>query len=102
MYRGGGCQSGGAAQALRKKGLAAADKKAGRVAAEGLLAQYIHAGSRSPQPVLRLCCSALSLLLPSAAAATFCFGCYPPVLSAHIPEHCHCPIARAECKIRSC
>ncbi len=35
-------------QALRKKGLAAADKKAGRVAAEGLLAQYIHAGSRSP------------------------------------------------------
>ena len=40
-------------QALRKKGLAAADKKAGRVAAEGLLAQYIHAGSRStPQPPL--------------------------------------------------
>lgn len=39
-------------QALRKKGLAAADKKAGRVAAEGLLAQYIHAGSRStPNPL---------------------------------------------------
>ncbi|KAA6423398.1 MAG: elongation factor Ts, partial [Trebouxia sp. A1-2] len=35
-----------ATEALRKKGLAAADKKAGRVAAEGLLAQYIHAGSR--------------------------------------------------------
>ena len=35
-------------QALRKKGLAQADKKAGRIAAEGLLAQYVHAGSRSP------------------------------------------------------
>jgi elongation factor Ts len=32
---------------LRKKGLASADKKAGRVAAEGLIASYIHAGSRS-------------------------------------------------------
>jgi len=41
-------------QALRKKGLAAADKKAGRVAAEGLLAQYIHAGSRSPPKPLSL------------------------------------------------
>lgn len=37
-------------QALRKKGLAQADKKAGRIAAEGLLAQYVHAGSRSPLP----------------------------------------------------
>ncbi|KAL3138010.1 hypothetical protein ABBQ38_005246 [Trebouxia sp. C0009 RCD-2024] len=35
-----------ATEALRKKGLAQADKKAGRIAAEGLLAQYIHAGSR--------------------------------------------------------
>ena len=53
----GGSQLGGAVQALRKKGLAAADKKAGRVAAEGLLAQYIHAGSRSnPKPVA---CAAL-------------------------------------------
>ena len=31
---------------LRKKGLASADKKAGRVAAEGAVASYIHAGSR--------------------------------------------------------
>ncbi len=31
---------------LRKKGLAGADKKAGRVAAEGAIAQYIHPGSR--------------------------------------------------------
>jgi elongation factor Ts len=31
---------------LRKKGLASADKKAGRVAAEGVVASYIHAGSR--------------------------------------------------------
>lgn len=30
---------------LKKKGLASADKKAGRVAAEGLIASYIHAGS---------------------------------------------------------
>lgn len=30
---------------LRKKGLAGADKKAGRVATEGLVASYIHAGS---------------------------------------------------------
>ena len=37
-------------QALRKKGLAQADKKAGRIAAEGLLAQYVHAGSRSLLP----------------------------------------------------
>ncbi|EIE22442.1 hypothetical protein COCSUDRAFT_37065 [Coccomyxa subellipsoidea C-169] len=31
---------------LRKKGLASADKKAGRIAAEGVVASYIHAGSR--------------------------------------------------------
>ena len=31
---------------LRKKGLASADKKSGRVAAEGVVASYIHAGSR--------------------------------------------------------
>ena len=30
---------------LRKKGLAGADKKAGRAATEGLVASYIHAGS---------------------------------------------------------
>ena len=33
-------------QFLRKKGLASADKKAGRVAAEGAVGAYIHAGSR--------------------------------------------------------
>ncbi len=33
-------------QFLRKKGLASADKKAGRVAAEGAVWSYIHAGSR--------------------------------------------------------
>jgi len=31
---------------LKKKGLASADKKAGRIAAEGAIASYIHAGSR--------------------------------------------------------
>ena len=31
---------------LRKKGMASADKKAGRIAAEGNVAAYIHAGSR--------------------------------------------------------
>ena len=31
---------------LRKKGLASADKKAGRVALEGAVGAYIHAGSR--------------------------------------------------------
>ncbi|KAI7841513.1 hypothetical protein COHA_004905 [Chlorella ohadii] len=35
-----------AADFLRKKGLASADKKAGRVAAEGAVGAYIHAGSR--------------------------------------------------------
>ena len=35
-----------AAEYLRKKGLASASKKAGRVAAEGVIASYIHAGSR--------------------------------------------------------
>lgn len=31
---------------LRKKGLSSADKKSGRVASEGVIAAYIHAGSR--------------------------------------------------------
>lgn len=35
-----------AAEWLRKKGMASADKKAGRVAAEGLIGQYIHTGGR--------------------------------------------------------
>jgi hypothetical protein len=35
-----------ATEFLRKKGLASADKKAGRVAAEGAIGAYIHAGSR--------------------------------------------------------
>lgn len=35
-----------AVDALRKKGLAAAAKKAGRVTAEGVVASYIHAGGR--------------------------------------------------------
>ncbi len=39
-----------AVEYLRKKGLASADKKAGRVAAEGIIASYIHAGSRCGQP----------------------------------------------------
>lgn len=34
------------AQWLRKKGLSGADKKAGRIAAEGTVAAYIHPGSR--------------------------------------------------------
>ena len=53
-------------QALRKKGLAQADKKAGRIAAEGLLAQYVHAGSRSPLLLLLPMCLLTSLqsLLP--------------------------------------
>ena len=33
-------------QWLRQKGLSGADKKAGRVAAEGAIATYIHPGSR--------------------------------------------------------
>jgi hypothetical protein len=33
-------------QWLRKKGLAGADKKSGRTAAEGVIARYIHPGSR--------------------------------------------------------
>ncbi len=35
-----------AVEALRKKGLASADKKSSRLAAEGLIESYIHAGSR--------------------------------------------------------
>lgn len=35
-----------ASELLRKKGLAAADKKAGRIAAEGLVESYIHAGGK--------------------------------------------------------
>lgn len=31
---------------LRKKGLASADKKAGRIASEGAIGSYVHAGSR--------------------------------------------------------
>lgn len=45
-----------ALEALRVKGLAQAGKKAGRIASEGLVAQYIHAGSRCALiPTLRLC-----------------------------------------------
>nr|YP_009399505.1 translation elongation factor Ts [Dictyomenia sonderi]ARW69111.1 translation elongation factor Ts [Dictyomenia sonderi] len=35
-----------AIEALRKKGLASADKKSSRITAEGLIESYIHAGSR--------------------------------------------------------
>ncbi len=35
-----------AIEALRKKGLASADKKSSRIAAEGLIESYVHAGSR--------------------------------------------------------
>ena len=35
-----------ASEFLRKKGLASAGKKAGRIAAEGVIASYIHAGNR--------------------------------------------------------
>ena len=35
-----------ATEQLRKKGITSADKKAGRVAAEGLIGQYIHTGGR--------------------------------------------------------
>ena len=35
-----------AADWLRKKGLASADKKAGRIAAEGAIGSYVHPGSR--------------------------------------------------------
>ena len=35
---------------LRKKGLASADKKAGRLASEGAIGAYIHAGSRWATP----------------------------------------------------
>ncbi len=35
-----------AKEALRQRGLAAAEKKAGRVAAQGLIESYIHAGGR--------------------------------------------------------
>lgn len=35
-----------ATETLRKKGLATADKKSGRLAAEGLIESYIHSGSR--------------------------------------------------------
>jgi elongation factor Ts len=41
-----GADLGEAAEWLRKKGLAGADKKAGRLAAEGVVAAYIHPGSR--------------------------------------------------------
>ena len=44
-----------AAEYLRKKGLASADKKSGRVAAEGVVASYIHAGSRCAAASRKLC-----------------------------------------------
>ncbi len=39
-----------ALESLRKKGLASADKKAGRLASEGAIGAYIHAGSRCAAP----------------------------------------------------
>ena len=41
-----------AVEYLRKKGLASADKKSGRLASEGAVGAYIHAGSRSARLVL--------------------------------------------------
>ena len=57
---------------LRKKGLAGADKKAGRAATEGLVASYIHAGSGYAQSsllymthsILTLLCGIFELARP--------------------------------------
>ena len=45
-----GCDVDEANAYLRKKGLVSADKKASRIASDGVVAQYIHAGSRSSLP----------------------------------------------------
>jgi len=44
-----------AADYLRKKGLASAGKKAGRVASEGAIGAYIHAGSRCAAGLVHCC-----------------------------------------------
>ncbi len=45
---------------LRKKGLASADKKAGRIAAEGVVASYIHAGSRCSHTAFTASCLSIA------------------------------------------
>lgn len=45
-----------ATEFLRKKGLASADKKAGRIASEGAIASYVHAGSKYAFIVAHLSC----------------------------------------------
>ena len=54
-----------ASEYLRKKGLASADKKAGRVASEGAIGAYIHAGSKC---------------VPCASGPFGCIGPQPTVL----------------------
>ena len=106
VYHQGGYHSGGAAQALRKKGLAAADKKAGRVAAEGLLAQYIHAGSRYlPSCPYPLCCYPFDLcpIMLSFIVMHRLFADCPLIYAQHVVLHCHAllvcwlPMTHAQC-----
>ena len=51
-----------ATEFLRKKGLASADKKAGRMASEGAIASYVHAGSKYAFIFAHLCCQVLCSL----------------------------------------
>ena len=58
-----------ALETLRKKGLASADKKAGRLASEGAIGAYIHAGSRWARPVAHASASSRPALPVRVACA---------------------------------
>ncbi len=67
-----------ATEFLRKKGLASADKKAGRVAAEGAVGAYIHAGSRYA-----------ALLTKSFHCCTMHWVARPLILSCRLADSAH-------------
>ena len=62
---------------LRKKGLAAAGKKAGRVASQGVIASYIHAGNRW-------------VAQPCHQALYACFSCFACCRTGHTSCNMSC------------
>jgi translation elongation factor EF-Ts len=98
-----------AAQWLRKKGLAGADKKAGRLAAEGVIAAYIHPGSRlgvllevncetdfvaASDKFNALVNSIAMQIAASPSVSHSCFWCMPAEEDCRLAERCSQQAAR--------
>ncbi|KAL6780869.1 PSRP7 [Auxenochlorella protothecoides x Auxenochlorella symbiontica] len=93
-----------ASEALRKKGLASAEKKAGRAAAEGVIGAYIHSGNRTGVMVEVNCESdfvargeAFSELVENIALQLVASGSVQYVSVADIPEE----VRRREAEIEA-